>query len=98
MAKRKIKQKRNVKRIIIVTFVCFAINAYIIYSVGTIFSDVYNMKSDSKKLNIELKELKEKEEVLKSEVKKLKDPVYIAKYAREKFLYSGDGEYIIRMK
>ena len=38
------------------------------------------------------------EDILKSEVNKLKDPVYVAKYAREKFFYSGKNEYIIRMK
>lgn len=98
MAKRKRKTKSNVKRIFFVTLICFAINAYIIYSVGTIFSDVFVMKNDSKELNTKLEDLKDQEEVLKSEVKKLKDPVYVAKYAREKFLYSGDDEYIIRMK
>ena len=56
------------------------------------------MKNENKELNVKLGNLKEEEEVLKSEVKKLKDPVYVAKYAREKFLYSGDDEYIIRMK
>ena len=56
------------------------------------------MKNEDKELNVKLDNLKDEEEVLKSEVKKLKDPVYVAKYAREKFLYSGDNEYIIRMK
>ena len=56
------------------------------------------MREEKKNLNKELTELKEEEDILKSEVNKLKDPVYIAKYAREKFLYSGDDEYIIRMK
>lgn len=95
---RKRKQKKNVKRMFFVTVFCLVINAYIVYSVASIFSDVYTMKNDNKELNTKLKNLKEEEEVLKSEVKRLKDPVYIAKYAREKFLYSGDDEYIIRMK
>ena len=77
---------------------CFAINAYVIYSIGSIFNNVYDMKNENKKVNEKLNSLKEEEDILKSEVKKLKDPVYIAKYAREKFLYSADNEYIIRMK
>ena len=56
------------------------------------------MKNENEKLKVKLDNLKEEEEILKSEVNKLKDPVYVAKYAREKFLYSGDNEYIIRMK
>ncbi len=100
MAKKSSKKlrKKRVKRIILVTIFCFSINAYVLYSVGTILKDVHVMKNENKELNVKLDNLKEEEEVLKSEVKKLKDPVYVAKYAREKFLYSGDNEYIIRMK
>lgn len=94
---KKLKRKR-MRRILLVTLVCLAINSYVIYSVGSILTDVYNMKQERKKLNNELEELKEEEDILKSEVKKLKDPVYVAKYAREKFFYSGANEYIIRMK
>ena len=100
MAKKSSKKlrKKRVKRIILVTIFCFSINAYVLYSVGTILKDVHVMKNENKELNVKLGNLKEEEEVLKSEVKKLKDPVYVAKYAREEFLYSGDDEYIIRMK
>ena len=100
MAKKSSKKlrKKRVKRIILVTIFCFSINAYVLYSVGTILKDVHVMKNENKELNVKLGNLKEEEAVLKSEVKKLKDPVYVAKYAREKFLYSGDDEYIIRMK
>ena len=94
---KKLKRKR-VKRIILVTLLCLGINAYVLYSVGSILKDVHTMKNEDKELNVKLDDLKEEEEVLKSEVKKLKDPVYVAKYAREKFLYSGDNDYIIRMK
>lgn len=100
MAKKSSKRlkRKRVKRIILVTLICLAINSYVLYSVGTILNDVYNMKNENEKLKVKLDNLKEEEEILKSEVNKLKDPVYVAKYAREKFLYSGDNEYIIRMK
>ena len=99
MAKRRSKlKKKRFKRICLVTVFCLAINAYLIYSIGSIFGDVTSMREEKKNLNKELTELKEEEDILKSEVNKLKDPVYIAKYAREKFLYSGNDEYIIRMK
>ena len=94
---KKIKRKR-MRRIFLVTLVCLAINSYVIYSVGSILTNVYDMKKETKQLDKKLEELKEEEDILKSEVKKLKDPVYVAKYAREKFFYSGDNEYIIRMK
>lgn len=97
MAKRKNKLKRK-RRIIFVTILCLIVNVYIIYSVSSIFSEVHQKKIESKKLSVELNDLKDEEDVLKSEVNKLKDPVYIGKYAREKFLYSGDDEFIIRKK
>ena len=59
---------------------------------------VIELKKEQQELSGTLVELKEKEETLKAEVNKLQDPDYIAKYAREKFMYSGDGEYIIRIK
>ena len=36
-------------------------------------------------------------QVLETDVKKLQDPDYVAKYAREKYLYSKDGELIIKI-
>ena len=41
--------------------------------------------------------LEDEEKVLSSDIEKLKDPAYIAIYAREKYLYSKDGELIIRL-
>lgn len=100
MAKKSSKRlkRKKTRRIFLVTVFCLAINSYIIYSVGCIFNNVQDMKKETKQLDIKLEKLKEEEDILKSEVKKLKDPVYVAKYAREKFFYSGDNEYIIRMK
>ncbi len=100
MAKKRTKKskRKGASRIFFVTLVCLAINAYIIYSVGSILNDVYTMKKESKELNTKLDELKEEEDILKSEVKKLKDPEQVDKYARVKFFYFGKNEYIIRMK
>ena len=100
MAKRRSKKykRRKARKHFFVTLVCLAINSYVIYSVGTILNDVYTMKREGKELNTKLNELKDEEAILKSEVKKLKNPDYVAKYAREKFFYSGKNEYIIRMK
>ena len=100
MAKRRSKKlkRKRMRRIFFVTLFCLAVNSYVIYSVGSILNDVYKMKTENKKITVKLNDLKEEEDILKSEVKKLKDPVYVAKYAREKFLYSGKNEYIIRLK
>lgn len=42
-------------------------------------------------------ELLDKEDTLEGEVIKLQDPEYVAKYAREKYLYTKEGEIVIDM-
>ena len=46
---------------------------------------------------VQIKELQKEEEELKADVERLQDPVYVARYAREKYLYSKDGEFIIKL-
>ena len=54
----------------------------------------YIEKGELKK---ELASLKDKEEELTSDVNKLQDSDYIARYAREKYYYSKDGELILKI-
>ena len=98
MVKKRRRVKTNFKRAFLITVFCLVINSFVIIYVGGIFKNVIVLKKEQQELSGTLVELKEKEETLKAEVNKLQDPDYIAKYAREKFMYSGDGEYIIRIK
>lgn len=66
--------------------------------ISTVFNDIvqiYRNKNQTEELNIRKQELLEEEKSLKSEVIKLQDPDYIARYAREKYLYTKDGEKIL---
>lgn len=58
---------------------------------------INNMKQEKEELEDLIVVLRDEEKVLNADVEKLSDPIYIAKYAREKYLYSKDGELIIRM-
>lgn len=49
-------------------------------------------------LKEQLVKLEDEEKVLESDIQKLEDPTYVARYAREKYLYSKDGELIIRIQ
>ena len=49
------------------------------------------------RLEKEMVDLREKEEKLKVDANKLQNPDYIARYAREKYLYSKEGEYILQI-
>ena len=58
---------------------------------------VKNIKT-KEELDLVYKEKLKEEEKLQSEITKLQDPEYIARYAREKYLYSKDGEIIIKIE
>lgn len=94
MRKKEIKKRR---RFFLVLF-CLMVNAYIVFQIGLVFNDVYNKKVEKDNLVTKLHTLDEKNELLSAEVNKLQDKEYIARYAREKFLYSADDEYILKIK
>ena len=55
------------------------------------------LKEKEDSLKLELESLKEGEEELRNEVSKLQDTEYLARYARETYLYTKDGEYVIKI-
>ena len=67
------------------------------YTIGKYWIEIYDKYQEKKELKQQLLTLKEKEEELKVDASKLQDPDYIARYAREKYSYSKDGEIILRI-
>ena len=97
MARKKSMKKKAKRRLMIFgTLSCFMI-AYFIFSTTLAVIKIVNLNSEKKALNTELKSLKKEETDLAVEIEKLKDPDYLARYAREKYLYSKDGKYIIKL-
>ena len=88
--------KKERKRLV---FISFSIILVIVILVVTVYSDWKQIMTNDKKI-IQLTEqyqgLLDEEKSLESEVTKLKDPKYVARYAKEKFLYTSEGEIIIR--
>lgn len=82
---------------LLITFLIVALSAFLIKSV---FSDWVQIMSNNKQihdLTSQKKTLLEEEASLKAEVTKLENPEYVARYAREKYLYSMPDEIIIRV-
>lgn len=96
MAKKK-KVKKKATRI--ATFGILSIILIIIISATlfTVFKDIISKYKEKKELKQELVALQEKKEELETDVKKLEDPEYLARYAREKYFYSKEGELILRI-
>ena len=67
----------------------------------TLVHNLYHINTLKKELEL-LEEKKlfllEQEDAIEADIKKLSDPLYIARYAREKYFYSRDGEIILRFE
>ena len=94
MAKRKNKRKR---RFLLLGFSSIVVIFVMTFTIGKYWIEIFDKYQEKKSLDKELTELREKEEKLKVDANKLQNPDYIARYAREKYLYSKDGELILQI-
>lgn len=98
MASKKKRQKRKFRaRMVLFVPVCLCLVIVLVVTIGKYWVEIVSKYQENSSLEKELQTLKEKEAALTVDVEKLQDPEYIARYAREKYLYSKDGEVIIRM-
>jgi len=67
------------------------------FTIGKYWVEIFEKYQEKKELDKELTLLKEKEEALKVDANKLQNPDYVARYAREKYQYSKDGEFILQI-
>ncbi len=58
---------------------------------------IYSNYHEKQVLEAKYNDLLAEEDTLSDDIVKLQDPDYIARYAREKYLYSKNGEIIIRI-
>ncbi len=95
MAKRKMS-KASKRRLVILTPVVVFLVGYAAFTLVTTVMEMYNLNREEKELKTNLNDLKGEAEDLKTEINKLQDEDYIARYARENYLYTKDGEYVIK--
>ena len=89
-----VKKKDNTIKYLIIFIILFSI-----VLIATVYSDIRLITeniNETKEYNKLYEELLEEEASLNSEVIKLQDPEYVARYARETYLYSLPGEIIIK--
>lgn len=91
------RTKKEKRRLLIYSLVIVIILSYISVFAYKYWNQIFNNYNEKTKLENQYNELLAKEEDLNSEITKLQDPEYIAKYAREKYMYSKAGEYIIKI-
>ena len=90
-------RKKAKRRFLIYSLLSLSIFAYLAVFGYKYWSDILSNNKETKELEAKYQSLLEEEQELNSEVTKLQDEEYVAKYAREKYMYSKDGEYIIKI-
>ena len=91
------KSKKEKRRIIMISFLVIALSTFLIKSVFSDWVQILNNNKEIHKLNEQKQVLLDEEVSLKAETTKLENPEYVARYAREKYLYSAPDEIIIRV-
>ena len=98
MATKKKIPKASKRRLMIFGTLSIVVMGYFFVTLITYTIRINDLKEEEKNLNNELIALKEDAEELENTIQKLKDPDYVARYARENYFYSKDGEYIIKIE
>lgn len=89
--------KKEKKRLFIISILIIMLITLLISSTYKDWQKIFVNNSKTIVLKTKYEELIEAEKSLKSEATKLKDPDYVARYAKEKYLYSANNETIIRI-
>jgi len=98
MTKRKKRKTIKSKVRLFLSLIVFGIiTATLGYNCLNNILQIRDMKKEKENLQNQLVSLREEKEVLEIDILKLEDPDYIAKYVREKYFYSKDGELILRL-
>ncbi|MBQ7137255.1 MAG: septum formation initiator family protein [Bacilli bacterium] len=91
------KAKKQTFRFLIFGLACIFIIGGILTSFAKVWVQIYDKYKEKNELEEKILALKEEEEQLTVDVERLQDPEYVARYLREKYFYSKNGEYIIRI-
>jgi len=92
------KVNKGAKRRLFLLFSIFVLLvSYMGYTTFSYWKQILKNNREKRLLEKKYEDLLAEEEILETDVIKLQDPEYVAKYAREKYLYTKDGELIIKI-
>lgn len=90
--------KKDKRRLIAISVLLMVLVTTLVSSVFSDWMEILDNKKQVKVLSETYSQLIDEETALKSEVTKLQNPDYVARYARETYLYSKPNEIIIKTK
>lgn len=91
------KKKNNRTRVLLTFVICITIIGFCVVSSIDNISKIAEKEKEKKELTQKLEDLKDEEKTLSDDVEKLKNSEYAARYAREKYFYTKDGEKILKI-
>lgn len=89
--------KKSKRRMLVFGSASVCLILFLVITIGNVWAQIFQKYYEKKFYEEKLEQLKEEEEQLKVDVEKMQDDDYVARYAREKYLYSKDGEFIIQI-
>lgn len=89
--------KKSKRRMLVFGSASICLILFLGVTIGNVWAQIFQKYYEKNFYEEKLKELKDEEEKLKVDVEKMQDDDYVARYAREKYLYSKDGEFIIQI-
>ena len=79
------------------SFIYLGLSAILIYSLALNGQRVYKQVKETNALQKHKEELLQEKEDLANEVKLLNDDDYVTRYARENYIFSKDGEEVVKL-
>lgn len=97
MAKRRKKMSKSAKRrLMVFGTISVIIIGYFLISCSYYIYKIHSLNQEVKNLKEDYMNLQENEEELKTDIDKLQDPDYLARFARENYHYTKDDELVIQ--
>lgn len=97
MEKKRVR-KSTKHRLFILIPVTLVVITYTVASFSYYVYKIYSLKREEETLLQQLEGLKDEEDNLQTDIEKFQNPDYLARYARENYHYSKDGELVIQTK
>ncbi|MDD5865231.1 MAG: septum formation initiator family protein [bacterium] len=91
------RTKKENKRLFFISFIIIGLVFLLGFTVYKDFIIISKNRNQTNKLTKEYEQLLDEKKLLTSQVTKMQDPEYLARYAKEKYLYSKEDEVIIRI-
>ena len=93
MTTKKVITKKAKRRFLLLGTLSIFITIFIIFTISSYWIQIYRKTIEHKFLKVQMQTLLEEELRLKTEIQKLQDPEYVARYARENIYFQKMAKY-----